>query len=430
MVDGERWGNARLHDGIAFYDTPIASAESRPIERMRHGTDKANGSTPRQPCVRIECDHVANARNAYGGAATDGNKCSARRTAQELVQFMQLPSLALPAHPFAVTLVPYTLAMEEKKAFATPRGRTILFVQPSDSIHRDGDQVVITRQGLARRVQPIREQRETQFSIWICQIVHFQPLDMLCNFLRGSKQGGHDDNRPQVLGDAVVEFHARKPSRPEQGHYRAVDQCDRQVRGWHCGEQTEEQEASLGHALFASTQQRQRQDQSGQNGNSGQIARHRGSNIETEQPTLPGDVITELAFKGRAPSRDEMIARLRLTLPAYLVGMARIFIRIGAHLLDALHDMTCNFNFRVARTARKILDGVTVVLSRGEIHSSEGSAVTENFVYQADALNKFQPVKCRNQAHAGYDVAHGHAHGPLFLVFGADNLIGGRARNT
>ncbi len=94
--------------------------------------------------------------------------------------------------------------MEEKKAFAAAGGRTILFVQPSDPVNCNGQQVVVTRQGLTRRVQPIREQREAQVSIWICQIVHFQPFDMLCNFPRGGKQRGHDDNRSQVLRDAVA----------------------------------------------------------------------------------------------------------------------------------------------------------------------------------------------------------------------------------
>ena len=169
---------------------------------------------------------------------------------------MQLSSLALPAHPFAVALVPYTLAMEEKKAFAAAGGRTIFLVQPGDPIHCNGQQIVVTRQGFARCVQPIGEQREAQVSIWICQVMHFQPLDLLCNFLRGGKQRGHDDNRSQVFGDAVAQLHSRQPSRPEQTHHCAVDQCDRQVRGRHCGEQAEEQEASRGHAPLADTQQR------------------------------------------------------------------------------------------------------------------------------------------------------------------------------
>ena len=117
---------------------------------------------------------------------------------------MQLPSFALPSHPYAFALVPNTLAMEDEEALAVAGGWTIAFVQARDSVNCNGEQIIVTRQGFARRVQPIREQREAQVSIWICQIVHFQPFDMLCNFPRGGKQRGHDDNRSQVLRDAVA----------------------------------------------------------------------------------------------------------------------------------------------------------------------------------------------------------------------------------
>ena len=67
---------------------------------------------------------------------------------------------------------------------------------------------------------------------------------------------------------------------------------------------------------------------------------------------------------------------------------------------------------------------MAVVVPRAKIHVGEMGAVAENFIDQADALKKFLPVKCGNQAHAGDDVAHRNAHGALFLVFGADNFIG------
>ena len=60
--------------------------------------------------------------------------------------------------------------------------------------------------------------------------------------------------------------------------------------------------------------------------------------------------------------------------------------------------------------------------------SAKSVSVAENFVHQADALKEFLPVKFGNQAHAGDDVAHGHAHGSLLLVLGADNFIGVRSR--
>src|SRR6202035_6182938 len=108
MVDGQRRSNARLHDGIAFHNAPIASAEPWPIKRMRHSADQTGGSTPWQARVCIECNHVTNTREVCWGAPADRHKGGARGTAQELVQLMQFSSLALPAHPFAVALIPYS----------------------------------------------------------------------------------------------------------------------------------------------------------------------------------------------------------------------------------------------------------------------------------------------------------------------------------
>src|SRR5258708_20510408 len=88
---------------------------------------------------------------------------------------MQLPSFALPSHPFAFALVPNTLAMEDEEALAVAGGWTIAFVQARDSVNCNGEQIIVTRQGFARRVHPIREQRDAQGSIWFCHPVNSHP---------------------------------------------------------------------------------------------------------------------------------------------------------------------------------------------------------------------------------------------------------------
>src|SRR5260370_16795493 len=119
---------------------------------------------------------------------------------------MQLPSFALPAHPYAVALGPNTLAMEDEEARAVAGGWTIAFVQARDSVNCNGDQIIVTRQGFARRVQPIREQREAQGSIWIRQIVHFQPFAMLSTFPPAPTHPGHADNLSPALRTPVPQF--------------------------------------------------------------------------------------------------------------------------------------------------------------------------------------------------------------------------------
>src|ERR1700730_12264954 len=102
MVDGERRGDAWLHQSVTFHPPTIASAERGPVDRMRHRADQPGGSPSRQARVCIERDYVTNTREVWGRLPAEGHKRCACRTAQKLVQFMQFPPLSLPAHPFTV----------------------------------------------------------------------------------------------------------------------------------------------------------------------------------------------------------------------------------------------------------------------------------------------------------------------------------------
>src|ERR1039457_4760353 len=99
-------GNVRLHDTVAFYDPPDASAEPGLIERMCHGADQAARDTSRQTGVRIERDDVPHTRRSLRWASTDRKKRSVNSTAEKLVKLPELSSLPLPSHPFALALVP------------------------------------------------------------------------------------------------------------------------------------------------------------------------------------------------------------------------------------------------------------------------------------------------------------------------------------
>ena len=74
-----------------------------------------------------------------------------------------------------------------------------------------------------------------------------------------------------------------------------------------------------------------------------------------------------------------MIAGLGLAICANGFGIRLAFLRIGDRLLDAAHDMSCDFYFRVARSARKIFDGMAVVIPGGKIHVGKVGVLAENF---------------------------------------------------
>ena len=130
-------------------------------------------------------------------------------------------------------------------------------------------------------------------------------------------------------------------------------------------------------------------------------------------------MIPKFLLKRHASARNKVIARVHLRV---LAGLP-IVLGINTRLPGFLYGAFCHLNFRVTRAAGEIFNGMAVFVASGKVHRREVAAVAENFIHQADALNKFLPVKCRRQAHAGDQVAHRYAHRGLVLMHGADNFI-------
>src|SRR6266850_4521321 len=102
---------------------------------------------------------------------------------------MQLPTFAFPPDPLLLALVPTALTVEQEKSRATVRGGPVASVQPRDALNRRCKQFVISRHCFQRCVCPVGEERETQIAIWIREVVHFQPLDLLLNLSVACQEG-------------------------------------------------------------------------------------------------------------------------------------------------------------------------------------------------------------------------------------------------
>src|SRR5271157_4958743 len=111
MVSDQRMRDSRLHNSIAFHDPPGANAEPGLIEGMRHGADQTARYASRHPRVPIKRDDVSDTRRSFYWDSSDGKKSGVGSAAEQLVQFTQLSSLALPSHPFALALVPNAPSM-------------------------------------------------------------------------------------------------------------------------------------------------------------------------------------------------------------------------------------------------------------------------------------------------------------------------------
>ena len=73
-IEGERRGDAWLHQRVAFDDAPGLGVKSRPVERMCHGADQTARSATRQARVGIERDDIANTRQCFRGPSPDGHE--------------------------------------------------------------------------------------------------------------------------------------------------------------------------------------------------------------------------------------------------------------------------------------------------------------------------------------------------------------------
>src|SRR5207249_3909218 len=112
---GHRDADPRLEDAIALGDAPLPRVEVGAVQGMDDDADELARGLARQPRVAVERDAIAHFRE---DAQLADLHLEARvgGAAQEAVELLDLPALALPAHPGALAGVPLADAVEEEEA--------------------------------------------------------------------------------------------------------------------------------------------------------------------------------------------------------------------------------------------------------------------------------------------------------------------------
>ncbi len=85
-------------------------------------------------------------------------------------------------------------------------------------------------------------------------------------------------------------------------------------------------------------------------------------------------------------------------------------------LPDRLQHRLRDIEFRQLRSACQFLDRRAIAIAAREIHLRERTAIAQQLVHQAYALEHVGPIDRRDHPHAGDDVADRDAHGRLALV--------------
>src|SRR5579864_594952 len=115
---------------------------------------------------------------------------------------------------------------------------------------------------------------------------------------------------------------------------------------------------------------------------------------------------TELALKGGPSSRNQVVARLRFNVEVGIMAVRRTVGSFGSGLQNFFDHALSHFYFRMFRSPGKIFNGVAIVVARRKIHIREMCVLAEDLVDQADRLEEFWPVECRDRTHAGDDISH------------------------
>src|ERR1700722_13187456 len=98
---------------MAGHDAACAGVKQRPVKGMSDLADQPVDRVAWQPGVGVERNDVAYAFGHLWGPAADFEKTSVGRAAQQLVQLVQLATLAFPADPTCFAGIPNALAVQQ-----------------------------------------------------------------------------------------------------------------------------------------------------------------------------------------------------------------------------------------------------------------------------------------------------------------------------
>ena len=410
----ERRGDPRLQQAISLDDAAGGGIEAGPIERVGHRADQSIDGAPRLARIRIQGDDVPNIRRCLFDRVRGEQKGGVARSSKQAVQLMKLPALALPSHPDAFTFVPEPAAMKEKESVAAVRRRTVALVQSRDALARRGQENLIIRHGFLGCVRPVGEDAESEVTVGVRQVVHFQPLHLLVDFGAGGEQGGHDHHGAEGPRHTIAKLESRQRIRLHHRRHEAIHEHDGQIRRRYDGEEAEHDEHAGSHAGGPCHEKRQGEDGQGEQADRPEVSERCPRDIGAEEPAGQRGAAAEDRFQP-TPSRSQQIEPG--IVPAAIVDVA------PRRLPDGFPS---HVELAAARASRELLDGMAVAVARGEVHGEIVDVRLKHAVDQADALEELIPLQRGHQAHAHDHVPDGDVHGGLPLVLDADDLVGRR----
>ncbi len=282
---------------------------------------------------------------------------------------MQFSALAFPSDPIALALVPDSPAMQQEKTKPVQR-RTVPAIEPIDSLNRRAQKLLVTGSALGGRVRPVRQKRKTDIAIRASEIMNFQPFDEFIDCRSAREQCRHDDDGAEFARNTIAQLEPGEHGRAEPICDRAVHQRDRRVYRNKEAQERQQQEKRSISACQTDCEQCQREKKPRNERDSHEIACNPNRGVRAGQPILHRSAKAKLLFKRSTSLSDQVITGI----PPARIWFSRSGFPVSVSMFGNEDSVLGDIDFRVARTARKLLDSAAIPIARRKIHVGEVTA--------------------------------------------------------
>ena len=385
-------------------------------DRSDQVTHRAHG----QPRVGIECHDIAHSRRWGRRAAPRRQDPGRDRAAQEGIQFLELATLPLPAHPAALGRVPASLAVEDEEPGPSAWSLAVTLIEPVYRRHRRREQFVVAGDVLTGGVEPVRQQGESNIAVAVRQIVDLQAANQCLDVGLISQEHWDDDQSSKPRRHAPLQIEPRQYPRAQDVSDFPVDEGNRKIGS---GDQRENRYEDGGARCESISRQKQwsGEDQGRGQDERREVATSGRPEIEAPEPVDQRRSYLEDLLELRPTVGDEVVAGVSPS--SFRGGSVVVIRRRGSRQSDGLSG---DVDFGKARGTRQFLNCVPIAISSRKVHLAERTVFPQYVVNEAHAFDELGPVEPRDKSHARDHVPDGDVHRRLALMLEADYLLGRR----
>ena len=380
---------------------------------MMQLADELGHRVAHQAGVGIERHHIL---DAVGDCVCAGQIAGILVATQQQIQLMQLPALALPAHPDALARVELASPVQQIEALLAVEG--IFCTERGDLGFGVVQDFQVGGGFLGRAVLPVTEEREIDLATRICEVVHLDVANELVDDVPAGDHAGHDQQRAGLLRNAILEFVAYEPCRFDEVGDQGVEQPGCTLGSRQSKQKQEEDEHGPRHSCIG---EEPADNDHGEQGKQDD-GRRNGDPVEPPHPA-------NAALQEWRP-----VAHLRFQLlPSTPDEKGTDILFAGGLLLRRflLGKFDCppgDLDLRSGRAAGKLLDAVAVAVARAEIEIGIVRPFPENPVDMRDILEPDAPLGIVDLSQALDDIAHGDVAGSEAAVLRHHHVLGVRPR--